>query len=206
MDKLSKLLTIISMLVSIVLAFQSFNLNKQTFKMNRQIQNDKIKSQANKVALWKISEPEKCKEKGNNLRKNGKFPVYFSIKNSSDLPIYDVVVLDVSSKQDVNLNNITKLYDLGRFRADSEEQHFTYSKNVPPGTEDGFLNGRGNGMGQTDDFVYFFRDAQGITWLRSNNGELEKVSSQNVMYDILNKIGINRADLSVFDNFGNDDF
>ena len=61
-------------------------------------------------------------------------------------------------------------------------------------------------MGQTDDFVYFFRDAQGITWLRSNNGELEKVSSQNVMYDILNKIGINRADLSVFDNFGNDDF
>lgn len=58
-------------------------------------------------------------------------------------------------------------------------------------------------MGQTDDFVYFFRDTQGIIWFRNNNGELEKVDSQNEMYSILDKIGINRADLSVFDNFGN---
>ncbi|GET13120.1 hypothetical protein SN811_16200 [Ligilactobacillus agilis] len=194
-----EILGVVNMFLTICLGLNTLILNRQTFKMNKENQVSQERSQANKIALWRIDKEH---------YQDNKIYVYFKIKNSSNLPIYDVVILDVSSRRTMRLGNLREYYGVNRseiqkdYLLDTEANHFAYAKNLAPGTFEGYLEGRGSGMGATDDFAYFFRDAQGITWFRSNDGKLEKVGSNNAMMKILNDMNIMASDLSAINSFG----
>lgn len=206
LEFITPIASIIGVFVSVWLGFQTLEMNKltrklneQTYKLNEIAMISKEREQADKIALWRVNKPEnKFDDIVKNSRESNQLVVFFDIRNSSDLPVYDIVVLDVSSRQIVRLSTLEQLYNSNN----PETFNFAYSKSLEPGTVTGYLTGRGNGMGATDDFVYFFRDAQGKTWFRSNDGYLEKVKDKQEMYHILNNIGINAADLSAYEKFG----
>lgn len=199
LEFITPIASIIGVFVSMWLGFQTLEMNKLTRKLNEIAMISKEREQADKIALQRVNKPEnKFDDIVKNARESNQLVVFFDIRNSSDLPVYDIVVLDVSSRQIVRLSTLEQLYNSNN----PEAFNFTYSKSLEPGTRTGYLTGRGNGMGATDDFIYFFRDAQGKTQFRSNDRSLEKVKNKQEMYNILNNIGINAADLSAYEKFG----
>lgn len=206
---LVSLFGVISLCLTICLGFETLHMNKlseklnrQTYELNKSEKISKERSQANKVALWKLDGSTDLKELENKYADSHMLAVPFKIVNKSNLPVYDVVVISVVT--DLNGVTVDKLIEgYGRDRPIDmpEEKHYTYSRILPPGSEEGIVHGWGSGMNKTDELVVFFKDVTGTVWYRSNNGYLEKIGSEEKMMSILNKLGILASDLSVFSNF-----
>lgn len=194
-DVLPSAIAFCSLLLSILTYYHSLKLNKQQYKLNDEEYQERVRVQANKLAIWiDISYLNELDEGVSKI-----LPVFLMARNTSNLPIYDILVLNVCSFPEVTLDNFESILGV----MDDEKEHFSYTRILPPGDLRGVINGRGSGMGKTDDIVYFFQDSSGNRWFRNNRGKLSEISDR-LYYCLINKVGIMVSDLSVFSNLGSE--
>lgn len=152
-------------------------------------------TQAQRVTLLTVKQPDghEYSKIADEYKKQNKIPVFFKVHNDSGSDIHDVLVLCVSSKDSVRLDNLADLY--GQDSGMDEDQYFAYSEEVDEGTTTGYVNGRGNAMNEHDSVAYFFRDKNHVYWFRSNDGQLEEVGSKDKFKKIISELGIHESNL-----------
>ena len=191
-------ITLCGIIFNIWLGFRTLTaeLTKQNIELNAQRQSLLEQDQANKVALWRTYNPLPSLKEQADLGE-GNIPAFYEIHNNSTLPIFDIFVIAVSSKSGSRLDNFFMPYSNS-----SPEDYFKYISYLkivaPQHRVQGFVYGHGTSMGETDDFVYIFRDTRGIVWFRGNTGFLEKIGSQSDLYTLMDRVKINIHDPRFF--------
>lgn len=204
---IASIVTVIGTCFSIYLAILSIKNYDTSTRLAKEQLTAKIESQANHFAIWIIDKPENVKNENPKLS-------YFKVKNTSNFPVYDVLVLSVHSDRNVTLSNIEGLYNASTAndglthntddlmeQNDDESTHYAFQSTVAPGETYGYVNGRSKGWAKNDEIVYFFRDSNGRIWYRSNKGQLERIKAEKAD-NLLKNIGVAPKDIfSPFSKF-----
>lgn len=199
------ILTGINTLLSIINNFNTVkNIKKMSdmYELNKELTYQQIqlqkREQANKIGIWReMPEDIYVKKRllGNRDQPRDKYTVDVPIRieNNSNAPIYDIVIITINTQmRDANLDFFRKL----KARDDKRSFLYTSSYKMPPGKIYEVVQGNGSGMGNTDEVVYFFRDANNNYWFRGLNGLLEQLEGEKEFNSILHNIGFDFTQLT----------
>lgn len=150
---------------------------------NSEKHRNKEESQAAKVSCWLLPESDKdYYEFRNERNKDGGFnflPRGVSVLNGSQLPIYDIFILSMNSRDDDDTKMLYKKFIYAR-----------YIGLLPPGKSICYVKTGGSAMGGVRArAAMIYRDSSYQWWYRGPNGGLSKMEQKEID-DIVNKSGM----------------